>query len=110
MNQQTVVIKSNKYGITLFLDKELPFKELLTEVGEKFKASSKFFHNAQMALAFEGRTLSKEEQIEIIRVIQENSTLEILCIIEKDILTESYMKQVVEERQQVRDSSNGKFY
>ncbi len=27
MNQQTVVIKSNKYGITLFLDKDTAFRE-----------------------------------------------------------------------------------
>ena len=70
MNQQTVVIKSNKYGITLFLDKDTEFSELLKDIGEKFKASSKFFKDAQMAIAFEGRILSQEEQMDVIRVIQ----------------------------------------
>ena len=60
MKQQTVVIKSNKYGITLFLDKNVSFRELTEDVAEKFKASSGFFKNAKMALAFEGRFLSRE--------------------------------------------------
>lgn len=43
MNQQTVVIKSNKYGITLFLDKDTEFSELLKDIGEKFKAIFQIF-------------------------------------------------------------------
>lgn len=89
MNQQTVVIKSNKYGITLFLDKDTEFSELLKDIGEKFKASSKFFKDAQMAIAFEGRILSQEEQMDVIRVIQESSGLEILCILEQECLKEA---------------------
>lgn len=110
MKQQTVVIKSNKYGITLFLDRNIPFRELLEAIGEKFRTTSDFFQNARMALAFEGRKLSREEQLEVIRVIQENSSLEILCVLEQDALKESFMKQVVEGRQLERDSSNGRFY
>lgn len=110
MKQQTVVIKSNKYGITLFLDKDMPFQELLKAIGEKFKSSSQFFKDAQMALAFEGRTLSREEQLEVIQAIQENSALEILCVMEQDALKESYMKQALEERQKERASNDGKFY
>lgn len=110
MNQQTVVIKSNKYGITLFLDKDTEFSELLKDIGEKFKASSKFFKDAQMAIAFEGRILSQEEQMDVIRVIQESSGLEILCILEQDALKEAYMKRVLEERQQQQASSDGRFY
>ena len=110
MKQQTVVIKSNRYGITLFLDKDIPFGDLLRDISEKFRASSKFFKGAQMAMAMEGRELSKEEQLEIIRVIQENSSLEILCILEQDALKEADMKQVVEKKQQERDASTGRFY
>ena len=110
MKQQTVVIKSNKYGITLFLDGKIPFQELLKDISEKFKTSSGFFQDAQMALAFEGRDLSQEEQLEVIRVVQENSSLEILCILEQDALKESFMKQAVEERQQERSTNNGRFY
>lgn len=110
MKQQTVVIKSNKYGITLFLDKQEAFPDLLKSIAEKFRASSKFFRDAQMALAFEGRVLNQEEQMEVIQVIQENSGLEILCVLEQDALKESYMKQALEAKQQERSSTDGRFY
>ena len=110
MKEQTVVIKSNKYCITLFLKKDIPFQELLENIAEKFKTSSGFFKNAQMALAFEGRSLSREEQMEVIRTIQENTALEILCVLEQDALKESYMRKALEERQHERSSNSGRFY
>ena len=72
MKRQTVVIKSNRYGIMLFLDKDIPFEELLADIAEKFKTSSDFFKDARMTLAFEGRSINHEQQMDIIRVIQEN--------------------------------------
>ena len=51
---QSVMIKSNKYGINLVLDPNIPFVELLKDVIEKFKASEKFFKNAELAISFEG--------------------------------------------------------
>ena len=109
MKQQTVVIKSNKYGITLFLDKNVSFRELTEDVAEKFKASSGFFKNAKMALAFEGRFLSREEQMELIRTIQDNSDVEIVCVLEQDSLKEAYMKKALEEREKT-SSEDGRFY
>ena len=87
MIQQTVVIKSNKYGITLCLDKDIAFRDLLSQIAEKFKASAKFFGDAQ-----------------------ENTSLEILCIMEQDTLTEAYMKEVLEDRKKELSASDGKFY
>ena len=63
---QSVTIKSNKYGINLVLDPEIGFDELLKDVVEKFKASSTFFKNAKLALSFEGRKLSEEEEKQIV--------------------------------------------
>lgn len=110
MGQQTVVIKSNRYGITLFLDKQIPFQDLLNDISDKFRASSKFFKGAQMAIAMQGRDLSREEQLAIVRTIQESSSLEILCIFEQDTLEELYMKQIVEEKLREQDASTGRFY
>ena len=110
MIQQTVVIKSNKYGITLCLDKDIAFRDLLSQIAEKFKASAKFFGDAQMALSFEGRRLSESEQLKVVQTIQENTSLEILCIMEQDTLTEAYMKEVLEDRKKELSASDGKFY
>ena len=43
---QTVMIKSNKYGINLILDPDIAFADLLKAVIEKFKESEKFFKNS----------------------------------------------------------------
>ena len=56
---QAVVIKSNKYGINLVLDKTMPFRELLVAIKEKFLESEKFFKDAKMAISFEGRELTQ---------------------------------------------------
>jgi len=72
---QSVTIKSNKYGINLVLDPEIGFDELLKDVVEKFKASSTFFKNAKLALSFEGRKLSEEEEQQIISAIESNTSI-----------------------------------
>ena len=93
---QSVTIKSNKYGINLVLDPEIGFDELLKDVVEKFKASSTFFKNAKLALSFEGRKLSEEEEQQIISAIESNTSFEILCIVENGTRQEAVMKEQVE--------------
>ena len=75
---QSVTIKSNKYGINLILDADMSFADLIKAVVEKFKASANFFKNAKLAISFEGRHLSDDEQQQIIAAIEENTTIEIL--------------------------------
>ena len=93
---QSVTIKSNKYGINLVLNPDVAFDDLLKDVVEKFKASSSFFKNAKLALAFEGRALSDDEEQQIIAAIEKNTTIEILCIVEKGTKQEAIMKEQVE--------------
>ncbi len=93
---QSVTIKSNKYGINLVLNSDVAFDDLLKDVVEKFKASSSFFKNAKLALAFEGRALSDDEEQQIIAAIEKNTTIEILCIVEKGTKQEAIMKEQVE--------------
>lgn len=93
---QSVTIKSNKYGINLVLDADMPFADLIKAVVEKFKASANFFKNAKLAISFEGRQLSDDEQQQIIAAIEENTTIEILCIVETGTEQEAIMKEQVE--------------
>lgn len=93
---QSVTIKSNKYGINLVLDPDVAFDELLKAVIEKFKASANFFKNAKLALSFEGRELSEDEEQQIIAAIEKNTTIEILCIVENGTKQEAVMKENVE--------------
>lgn len=78
----SVIIKSNKQGITVILDEDISFEELKSLVKEKFTQSASFFGNADMALAFEGRDLSNEEQQELLDVIEESTNMKIICVLD----------------------------
>lgn len=80
----SVIIKSSKNGITLILDEEISFDELKKKVKEKFKNASKFFNNANLALSFEGKSLTKDEEREILDIISEVSDMCIVCVVDKD--------------------------
>ncbi|MDD5899448.1 MAG: septum site-determining protein MinC [Lachnospiraceae bacterium] len=105
-----VVIKGTTYGFSVYIDEQADFATIAEELKEKFKESAKFFGNAKMALSFEGRSLSDEEQRELLDVIAENSDVHIVCIIEKNSETEELHRRSLEERLAALDSSNGQFY
>ena len=84
MRQTSVIIKSNAYGLILILDPDLPFEQLKEAVALKFRDAARFFRNAQMALTFKGRTLTTQEEIELITVIMNNSSIDIVCIVDED--------------------------
>ena len=54
-------MKSSRYGITIYLDADMPYQELLLGVKEKFEASAHFFADAEMTVEFCGRTFTEEE-------------------------------------------------
>lgn len=108
-----VVIKSNRYGIVVILDKEMEFKELLEAVVEKFKESGDFFKGSQTAVAFEGRELSLSEEEELVEAITSNSKLEIACIVDQDEKREEHFRKTIEEKMaQVAEpeGDGGQFY
>lgn len=119
---QTVMIKGNRYGICVYLDPETPVDELLKEVAVKFRESAKFFRNAKMAVSFEGKRLTYEQQRQIADIMTANSTVEILCILSEDEAEERKYRDAI-ERQRLRvenarpakaspaaDGNEGRFY
>ena len=57
-----VLIKSNKYGITIYFDSDISFEELLEVVKKKFQSASRFFAHAKMAVEYEGRSFTEDEE------------------------------------------------
>ena len=57
-----VLIKSNKYGITIYFNSDNSFEELLDDVKNKFQSAAKFFNHAKMAVEYEGRSFTEEEE------------------------------------------------
>ena len=84
MRTTSVIIKTNAYGLVLILDPDLPFEELKEAVADKFKASARFFRGAQMALTFHGRKLTTEEEVALITVIMNSTTIDIVCLVDED--------------------------
>lgn len=107
-----VIIKSFHNGLSLYLDDEMEFEELLNEIAFKFKESSHFFKDAKMGISFEGRKLSEEEERKIVDVITENSSLNVVCIIGKDEETNQNYIRALEQLafHQSEVSNTGQFY
>ena len=79
-----VVIKGTTYGFSVYIDEQAEFEKITVELGEKFKESSKFFGNAKMAISFEGKVLTDDQQRLLLDVIAANSQVQIVCIIDKN--------------------------
>ena len=79
-----VVIKSSKAGMTVILDPDLPFGELVEAIGKKFSESARFWGSVQMTLTLEGRILTAAEEFEIVDTITRNSQIEVLCLLDTD--------------------------
>ena len=93
----SVIIKGSKNGITVFLDEEMPFEELLENVSDKFKNASKFFNNATMAISFDERNLSAEEEKRILNVISDVSELNIVCVLDENNDIKSVYEEAVKK-------------
>lgn len=92
-----VILKGYKDGIMLVLNKDASFEEILSSLEERIKSSAKFLGNAHMSMKFEGRELSTDEQKEVLRVISENSELDIICVIDGNETNEALLKQSMDQ-------------
>lgn len=106
----SVVIKGNKYGIVVQMDKNIPFAQLKEDLADKFKSASKFFDKANMAVSFEGRRLTTDEEREVLQIISENSQLNIVCVIDTDEMREKMFKKAVEDKLEELSAHTGQFY
>ncbi len=110
--KNSVVIKSFPSGIVLHLDPDLPFDQLLADVGEKFRESSSFFKDAKRALSLKGRVLSDFEEQQILDAITQNSELRILCLTGEDDETNQTFVKALRQADFTGESAdgNGQFY
>ena len=98
---QGVIIKHNRYGMELVLDSKISFEELLEVIIEKFQASGNFFKDKKMAISFKGRKLSEKEMMRIVDTIMDNSSIQIVSIMDNDSELEAKMKTRIDEYNQI---------
>lgn len=82
--KELLIIKSFPSGVNLILNGDVSFDAVLEEVGVKFSASKAFFGKGNMALSYEGRSLSTEEEISLVEKIRESCDVNIMCIVGKE--------------------------
>ncbi len=108
--KQPVVVKANNFGLLVILDSELEFEALCKAVGDKFRESANFFGNSDMAVGFEGRRLSEEEEGRLISAITENTSLNIICTVDNDPVREERFKRRLEAISNSQDLSMAKIH
>lgn len=90
-----VVLKSGKNYITLVLDDEMPFSELLSHIVNKFIENSSFFKGQSFAIMLEGRKLDDREKNIILDAIADYTNVKITMLIENDSFREYAAEKAV---------------
>lgn len=90
-----VKIKSYPNGIRVQMDPECSFEEIAEGVEMKFRESRKFFGNKSVAISFEGRFLSFEEEDILCDIISDNTDMEIICVIEPDEEIDNFFQSAI---------------
>ena len=108
--KSSVVIKGCKSGMTVILNPDTPFEQLLEDVGKKFKESEKFWGSAQMTLTLEGRELTPIEELQVTDAITANSQIEILCLLDTDANRIARCEKALTERLMELTARTGQFY
>lgn len=107
---QKVVIKKNKFGITVVIDSELTYEDIKKEVEEKFKQSAKFFKDAEVAVSFQGVQLDQVQQNELVQIIVDNSDLKVVCIVDEDKEREVMFQKAIDHKDTIGNVHGGQFY
>lgn len=108
--KNSVVLKSFTSGISVIMDGEIEFEELLKDVGAKFKEAEGFFKDAAVAISLEGRNLSTDEEMQVLNAIQSNSRIHVLCLMGKDEDKNIRFTGIQENITFQKDENCGKFY
>ena len=108
--RNAVVIKGNKSGMTVYLDPALSFEELLAAVETKFRETARFWGAVQMTLTFEGRSLTADEEFQLVNTITEHSEIEIMCLIDSDANRIQRCEKALNEKLMELSGNTGQFF
>ena len=79
--KEKVRLKSYTKGIKIAIEEDASLEEVLEEIADKFKDSERFFGKAKLAVTFEGRENTIEEENAILDKIKETSAVNIVCVV-----------------------------
>ncbi len=108
---EAVKITSYQNGITLRLNSEVSFEDILSELALKFTQGKNFFGKASVALSIEGREVTEVEELQIIDTIKKNSNVNIICIIGRNAETDrTFIKALHQVEKKLSGGDEGQFY
>ena len=109
MNQY-VVMKSFQNGISIHMDADASFADIISEIADKFTNARAFFKDIKVALSLEGRTLSTEEEKQVIQTITDNSDVQIICLIGKNEESGKGIIKALKRVEAEKEEYNGRFH
>lgn len=77
MKENSVLFKGKKDGILIILDNKIPFEELKEILKTKVKKAQGFFRGANASITFKGRSLSDDDEMELLDIVSKSSGLNI---------------------------------
>lgn len=105
-----IVIKSFQNGISIFMDANADFSDILAETAEKFQNARAFFKDVKVALSLEGRSLSSEDEKAMIETITNNSDVQIICLIGKNEESGRGIIKALKRVESEKEEYNGRFH
>lgn len=112
MKERYFTLKSYQKGLAIQIKPDADMEALLVELQEKFQKSRQFFGNMQVALAISGKELTEEEENAILNVIEENSDLQVVCLVGGDEKIQYLLEEVFERGavQETAPETGAQFY
>ncbi len=106
----SVSIRGSKYGISVKLADSASYEEIKRDTASAFQDAAKLLGDKKVAVSFDGKVLTEEQQEELVGVIHQNSSLQIVCIMEQAAEKDKRFQESVAHVQMDMDASMGEFY
>ena len=106
----TVKIRGSKFGISVKLNPGASYEDIKKDTASEFRDAGKFLGEENLAVCFEGRYLSEQQQEELVDIIHQNCNVHIVCIMDQSPEQERKFKKSVEQTLMEFDASTGQFY
>lgn len=106
----SVKIRGSKHGISLKIDTNASYEDIKSDTASEFKDAGKFLGDEKLAIAFEGKYLTEQQQEELVDIIHQNCNVHIVCILDQSSEQEKKFQKSVQETMMEFDASTGQFY
>lgn len=73
-NENYVIFKGTKDGVTVIFDPEVSFETLCTQLEKKVAEAGKFFDNVKTSPCLQGRVFTEEEEETLLKIIAKHTT------------------------------------